>query len=263
MLRPSVGATILLLCSVSVARGQSCSSWTDLQTLLMQVETSLSNENLTSAVDHLEDALACVELLREDPHPPPPPPSVALEERMHWDLAQVLLDKANQGGIHDQERAFFAHRSYEAWKEYVEWYQNVSAAQLDTIAAQSRQLRINLAVRQLGHALERRGNLGDYSIGILFDEYILIDPAWFSHQSVMKWRHWLHRCPTWAENPNETFAQLAVRLQEESGGCLENWQDFRDFLSVYVDVAELNAVNRLRFERWAQQLSGALEPING
>jgi hypothetical protein len=221
----------------------------EFRSLIAEVKSAIRQENMALALQLLEQASAMLDKLETRP--------VLEEEGLRWDRAQINLDRADSMQNKSQI-AFFANRSIERWREYVDWRKLLNPNQTQIVSRNPKSDRIQAAVRQMGNAYMRRENLADYSIRDLFAEYLDIPQEFMSSKSIDLWISWLFRCPGWKRVENASFRMLAERFESNEGACQEDWSDFYDYLSEWLGRQTLSNVKKRRYERRLKQLGSAL-----
>jgi hypothetical protein len=183
--------------------------------------------------------------------------SIFLQEALKWDIAQLYLERSNE--MEDEEQILhFADAAAQRWKDYIQWYGNLSDGQRQTIKGTS-SYRIQAAVRHLGNAVVRRGNRGEHSIRELFEAFLDISPLYFSTESVNLWRYWLFRCPAWQETPIIPYKDLRKRLCSEQDNCREEWESYRDFLEEWKKTPGLPTPLKKKIAREIRNLNWTLK----
>ena len=224
------------------------SSYQEIRELLAEIKTAVADTNLALALHLLSEASEKLNKLERR--------SLLDEEAVKWDLAQLNLDRAdsmkNTGQI-----ATFANESVERWHEYIDWYKNLDDRQRSIIQLKPSSFRIQRAVRQLGNAIMRRDNIPPYTISYLFEAYLQLPVKYLSSQSVILWKNWLFRCPTWKQTQNRSFSELRKKINSGENVCRDDWEDFLGFLEEWV-VQSLSPSKKRRYSRWISDLSEAL-----
>lgn len=217
--------------------------------LIRQATKAVQENNRSAALQFLEqadrqpDAVAQLNIFQQ--------------ETLKWDLAQLYLERGNE--MEDEEQILhFADAAVQKWRDYIQWYDNLSDDQRQTLKGTS-SYRIQAAVRHLGNAVVRRGNRGGRNIRELFERFLEISPLYFSTESVNLWRYWLFRCPTWQETPIIPYKDLRKRLCGEQDICREEWESYRDFLEEWKQTPGLPTPLKKKIQREIQNLTWALK----
>jgi len=227
----------------------SSDAYQEFRTLIAEIKTAVSDNNLALALHLLSEASMKLNTLEKR--------SVLDEEAVKWDLAQITLDRADSME-NKHQIAHFANQSVERWLQYIEWYKNLNDRQRRIIDANPNSSRIQRAVRQLGNAIMRRDNIPPYTIRYLFEAYLELPVEYVSSQSVTLWKNWLFRCPTWKPMQKRSFSDLRSKFASGENACRDDWEDFLGFLEDWVETQSLTPSKRRRFSRWVRYLRDAL-----
>ncbi len=213
--------------------------------LIRQANKAVQENNRSAALKFLEQADRQPDAVAQL--------SIFQQEVLKWDIAQLYLERGNE--MEDEEQILhFADAAVQKWKDYIQWYGNLSDDQRQTIKGTS-SYRIQAAVRHIGNAVVRRGNRGGHSIRDLFEKFLDISPLYFSTESVNLWRYWLFRCPTWQETPIIPYKDLRQRLCGEQDNCREEWESYRDFLEEWKQTPGLPIPLKKKIEREIRNLT--------
>lgn len=224
-------------------------SYDEFRSLLKDIKEAVSNENMVLALDLLSKASKMLNEIEER--------SVLDEEALHWDMAQINLDRSESMTDPDQI-AYFANESILKWNEYIDWFGRLDDTQLKKITDNPASFRIQRAVRQLGNAYMRRDHIGDYTIRDMFAAYSDLPPRYLSSYSINLWRNWLFRCPTWAPVQNSSLRKLKEKFESDGEYCREDWDDFYGFMGEWTETQELTSSKKRKYQRWLNDLGYAL-----
>jgi hypothetical protein len=235
-----------VLSPASPLPGQSCEHF---RSCLASIREAVREGNKALAIELLNEAELLLNMLEER--------SPLDEEALRWDLAQLNLERADEL-TDDQAIALFADKSVRRWEQYIEWYKNLSDQQRGLLNQHPASRRIKRAVRQLGLTVVRRGNRGTHKIESLFEIYLDIPLDYFNALSVNLWKHWLFRCPSWEENANPSLQDLEARLNAGEPICREHWENYAEFLQLWIDTTDVSKQRRRATARFIERLNDVL-----
>jgi hypothetical protein len=242
---------LLIVCGTTISAAQTADPGgrETVLRLIRQAGKAVQENNRSAALQLLEQAGRQTSAVAQL--------SIFLQEALKWDIAQLYLERSNE--MEDEEQILhFADAAVQKWKDYIQWYGDLSDEQRRTIKGTS-SYRIQAAVRHLGNAVVRRGNRGEHSIRELFEKFLDVSPLYFSTESVSLWRYWLFRCPTWQETPIIPYKDLRKRLCGEQDHCREEWESYRDFLEEWKKTPGLPTPLKKRIEREISNLTWTLK----
>lgn len=239
---------VLLIATIGAAQPADLGNRDTVLNLIRQANKAVQENNRSAALQFLEQADRQPDAVAQL--------SIFQQEVLKWDIAQLHLERSNE--MEDEKQILhFADAAVQKWKDYIEWYGNLSDGQRQAIKGTS-SYRIQAAVRHLGNAVVRRGNRGGHSIRDLFEKFLDISPLYFSTESVNLWRYWLFRCPTWQETPIIPYKDLRKRLCGEQDHCREEWESYRDFLEEWKQTPGLPTPLKKKIQREIRNLTWAL-----
>ncbi len=227
-------AAAALAVSIVAASGQPRRT---LAELLAEAQTFLREGKIQPALDLLEKAMeAGAEL--ETAH-------LTLQEDLRWQVAMASLDYAQELSNEKQYKAY-ASRARELWKEYIDWYHGLPAAQRMQLSPNHN--RIHRATAFLGNASVRMDRLEQ----VLTDYADIQDVGYLGSNAMELWKSTLYRCPDWARVAEQTAAARRTKVCTER--CQDHWIAYAGTLAEWAPKFSLREGVRQRYLREADQI---------
>lgn len=172
---------------------------------------------------------------------------LSLKEELLWQKAMANLDFVDEFSNEDQKRKIAA-RAQRQWREYLEWYGNLTPDELKNLPPKNN--RIHKATAFLGMAGLRAGAWQ----AVLKDYKKIADVMYLGPDAIDNWKTALYMCPDGVEVANRTDDVRRRKVCEQS--CTEHWLVYKATLAEWADVFKLRPAIREQSQREARQVEG-------
>ena len=232
---PSPGAlliVVLLGLLSGLGAGQTANDKSErLVKILLAVQGRMENDDRLGASELLEEAIPVAREIGQE--------NQVLREEVLFRAANVDLDLAQQFTNSDQIE-HYANRSRSHWKEYIEWFRQLSEVQREALGGNN---RVHKATAFLGNA-----NVRMHKRRQLFTDYENIpDVTVLGPDAIDLWERTLYECPDWRfpsidERSTTGFLQRQICTEL----CKTNWLVYSETVSEWVESFPLRRAVKIR-----------------
>lgn len=175
------------------------------------------------------------------------------QESLFWEVSDAYMEYIDKIDNRIQSKEC-AGKAAQNWKLYIEWYSSIAEGQLEKLKPSH--ARIKMAVAHYGNSLIRKGDLD-----ALYSEYFNIASNKIEHfgvDAIAIWKNGLYGCPDGNVKKQHT---AKTRRESIQGGCCEQWGNYAQVLSEWIDVERLQAASIAIFKREIQQIQKEIEQL--